>query len=128
MSSKNRRKLLRKINVNNIQYFWCVVDYDCDGDGSSRFQIWKNKQKIFEELICGVSITPKIVREKILNIEEVYLIDPPSGWKYGFPKELPKDYEKYTSEEFSKWLIQNGYPKEEIDSTFGEFVYRIIRK
>ena len=25
-------------------------------------------------------------------------------------------------------MIENGYPKEEIDSTKGEFVYRIIRK
>lgn len=69
MSSKNRRKLLRKINVNNVQYFWCVVDNNCDGDGGSRFQIWKNKVKIFEELIWTDIITPKIVRKKILNIE-----------------------------------------------------------
>jgi len=69
MSSKNRIKLLRKINVNNIQYFWCVVDTDCDGDGGSRFQIWENKVKIFEELIWTKIITPKIVREKILNIK-----------------------------------------------------------
>ncbi|MFA5585555.1 MAG: hypothetical protein WDA02_03300 [Saccharofermentanales bacterium] len=69
MSSKNRRKLLRKIVVNDIKYFWCVVDFDCDGDGGSRFQIWLNKEKIFEELIWNKTITPKIVREKILNIE-----------------------------------------------------------
>lgn len=64
-----RRKLLRRINVNDIQYFWCVVDTNCDGDGGSKFQIWKNKVKIFEELIWTEIITPKIVREKILNIE-----------------------------------------------------------
>lgn len=69
MSSKNR-KLLRKINVNNIQYFWCVVDNNCDGDGGSRFQIWKDKIKIFEELIWTEIITPKIVREKIMKIND----------------------------------------------------------
>lgn len=68
MSSKNRRKLLRKINVNNEQYFWCVVDTNCDGDGGSRFQIWQNKVKIFEELIWTEIITPKIVRETILAL------------------------------------------------------------
>lgn len=67
MSTKNRRKLLRKIVVNNEQYYWCVIDNNCDGDGSSRFKIWKNKNKLFEELITTEIITPKIVREKILN-------------------------------------------------------------
>lgn len=69
-------------------------------------------------------------QQKIIFMKDdvIYLIDPPSGWKYGFPKELPKDYEKYTSDDLSEWLIENGYPKEEIDSTKGEFVYRIIRK
>lgn len=67
MSNKNRIKSLRKITVNNEQYFWCVVDYNCDGDGASRFQIWKNKVKLFEEFIYTEIITPKIVREKILN-------------------------------------------------------------
>ncbi len=38
-----------------------------------------------------------------------YLIDPPSGWKYGFPKifigvKLPED--------LTEWCIENGYPEE----------------
>jgi hypothetical protein len=70
MSSKNRRKLLRKIKVNDEQYFWCVVDTNCDGDGGSKFQIWKNKVKVFEELIRTETITPKNVREKILEFVE----------------------------------------------------------
>ncbi len=68
MSSKNRRKLLRKININNEQYFWIVCDPNCDGDGGSVFQIWKNKVKIFEQLIWKEIISPKIVREKILEL------------------------------------------------------------
>ena len=37
------------------------------------------------------------------------VIDPPSGWKYGFPKHLPdgKDYKEL--------LRESGYPKEDID-------------
>lgn len=33
------------------------------------------------------------------------MIDPPSGWKYGFPKAMPKDVTDPI-----KWLIENGYP------------------
>lgn len=69
MTTKNRNKLLRKINVNNIEYFWCIVNHNCDGDGGNKFCIWKNKIKIFEELNRLNIITPKIVREKIIEIE-----------------------------------------------------------
>lgn len=38
------------------------------------------------------------------------MIDPPSGWKYGFPKELPKG-----TVDVLAWLVENGYPQKEID-------------
>ncbi len=38
------------------------------------------------------------------------MVDPPSGWKYGFPKEIPDDVE-----DFRQWLIDNGYPESEVD-------------
>jgi len=38
------------------------------------------------------------------------MIDPPSGWRYGFPKEIPTDVI-----DTKKWLVENGYPQEEID-------------
>lgn len=34
------------------------------------------------------------------------IVDPPSGWKYGFPAPLQKDYRQQ--------LIDAGYPKEDI--------------
>ena len=37
-------------------------------------------------------------------------IDPPSGWAYGFPKEFPEGVE-----DVNKWLVDNGYPQEQID-------------
>lgn len=38
------------------------------------------------------------------------MIDPPSGWRYGFPKEMPeKDIDLRT------WLIDNGYPEKDVD-------------
>ena len=44
-------------------------------------------------------------------MSKVTYIDPPSGWKYGFPKILP-DYVI----NIKQWLINNGYPQEEIDN------------
>ena len=38
------------------------------------------------------------------------MIDPPSGWKYGFPK--PFDPKPGQSTE--DWLVENGYPPEEV--------------
>ena len=43
--------------------------------------------------------------------KSVKMIDPPSGWKYGFPKPIPEDVKDEL-----KWLVENGYPQEEIDS------------
>lgn len=37
-------------------------------------------------------------------------IDLPSGYKYGFPKEIPDDVV-----DFKKWLIDSGYPEKDID-------------
>jgi len=43
----------------------------------------------------------------------VTMIDPPAGWKYGFPKPLPKQFDTY--EELEAWLLSEGYPKREIE-------------
>lgn len=47
------------------------------------------------------------------------IIDPPSGWKYGFPKILPKTLPMWG---LNTWLVEQGYPKEEIDK-LGEHFY-----
>lgn len=43
-------------------------------------------------------------------------IDPPEGWKYGFPKIIPAEHQGRTRE----WLIEQGYPETLIDS-FGDY-------
>lgn len=50
------------------------------------------------------------------------LIDPPSGWKYGFPKELPDP----PPENIREWLVEQGYPQREIDSCGEYFFIRYI--
>jgi len=45
-------------------------------------------------------------------------IDPPSGWKYGFPRvfDTEKDGDLY------EWLTANGYP-EKVRESYGEHFY-----
>jgi hypothetical protein len=39
------------------------------------------------------------------------MIDPPSGWRYGFPKLIPEE----RNNDVLVWLVEQGYPQEEID-------------
>jgi len=39
------------------------------------------------------------------------LIDPPSGWRYGFPQL----YDKEDNETMEAWFLKKGYPQKEID-------------
>lgn len=44
------------------------------------------------------------------------MIDPPSGWLFGFPKEIPDEVENVI-----EWLVANGYPKAKIDELGDNF-------
>ena len=44
-------------------------------------------------------------------------IDPPSGWKYGFPKPIPDDVVN-----FEDWLVSEGYPRAEIEK-MGDYFF-----
>ena len=44
-------------------------------------------------------------------------IDPPSGWKYGFPKPIPEDVGN-----FEDWLVSEGYPRAEIEK-MGDYFF-----
>ena len=46
------------------------------------------------------------------------MIDPPSGWQYGFPKPIPENRRK----DSLVWLVEQGYPQSLIDE-FGEHFY-----
>ena len=47
------------------------------------------------------------------------MIDPPEGWRYGFPKEIPEDVDNTR-----KWLIENGYPEKAIEELGDSFYVR----
>lgn len=46
-----------------------------------------------------------------MKMGEPVLYDPPSGWKYGFPKE----YKPLPGETLEQTLLRDGYPQKEID-------------
>ena len=54
------------------------------------------------------------------NKKKVTMIDPPSGWRYGFPKVIPDDRRK----DVTAWLVENGYPQYEIDNWGNDMVCR----
>ena len=45
---------------------------------------------------------------------KVKYIDPPNGSSYGFPKVIPQEITE--EDEVKAWLLDNGYPKAEIDN------------
>ena len=48
---------------------------------------------------------------------KVTFIDPPSGWKYGFPMAVPDP----APENMLEWLVSKGYPQWEIDKMKNHF-------
>lgn len=51
------------------------------------------------------------------------MIDVPSGWMYGFPKELPDHIQ--TDKDIREWILKNGYPKSEMKELGDQFYYRM---
>ena len=49
-------------------------------------------------------------------------IDPPSGWKYGFPKPIPEEVR--LDNRVIEWLVSEGYPQAEIDACGDRFYCR----
>jgi hypothetical protein len=53
-------------------------------------------------------------------------IDPPSGWKYGFPKEVSKE-EFLNTQDWGEWCIKNGYPRKEVVALGDAFFVRVLQ-
>lgn len=64
MPKKNK---LRKLIIDNKEYFWYVGDFNCDGDYGCMFQIYYNKKVIHKEII-NIRMTPSLVKQKILEL------------------------------------------------------------
>jgi|CoawatStandDraft_6_1074263.scaffolds.fasta_scaffold44916_3 hypothetical protein len=67
-------------------------------------------------------------------MNRILMIDPPSGYRYGFPKPVPEAGTIYYGSEYDyglqkdfklfEWLVAEGYPQEEIDKCGDTFVSR----
>lgn len=61
---------------------------------------------------------------------KVTICDPPSGWKYGFPRAIPQEVMEAlkvarptgSTTAFTDWLVSCGYPQSLIES-YGEHFY-----
>jgi hypothetical protein len=48
----------------------------------------------------------------------ITIYDPPSGWRYGFPRQ----YKPLDGETLAETLLRDGYPQQEIDYGGAEYV------
>lgn len=46
---------------------------------------------------------------------KILMCDPPSGWKYGWPKEFPQELDDASEKEVEEWFLDKGYPNHLID-------------
>lgn len=65
----------------------------------------------------------QIVEQQREEKKELY-VDPPEGWRYGFPKVWDKN--KYP--DLNEWLVQEGYPKKQIKKYGDNFYCRFWYK
>jgi hypothetical protein len=46
---------------------------------------------------------------------KVTVIDPPGGWRYGFPKPVHEEFHTLGSDfDLARWLVAEGYPEKDI--------------
>ena len=57
-----------------------------------------------------------------MKTESKLVVDPPEGWRYGFPKAVPDGQMKMSWEEKKDWYVEQGYPLEKIEE-LGNFFY-----
>jgi len=50
---------------------------------------------------------------------KITMIDPPEGWKFGFPKPIPQYV--MGGRHFIKWLLEQGYPALYIDKGYHKY-------
>lgn len=43
------------------------------------------------------------------------MVDPPSGWRWGFPKEFRPN----PGQTLKSWMVQEGYPPDQVDFAMG---------
>lgn len=65
------------------------------------FSVYLIKESI-SNIYTGKDLTPKQAAHNVVT-----MVDPPSGWRYGFPAPLKEDYKQQ--------LLDAGYPEKDIE-------------
>lgn len=68
MGNPNKKSKLRKIIVNDEEYFWNVHSPNCDGDDHCALTIWKNKKRIYDDVYKGDNIGPAGIKDIIIKL------------------------------------------------------------
>jgi hypothetical protein len=49
-------------------------------------------------------------------LAKILMIDPPGGWRYGFPKPVHEEFHTLGNDfDLARWLISEGYPEPDIE-------------
>lgn len=118
------RFLVTKVNDDLLEYIYHHFNGAFDIESFKKGLIEKNQSskvwKPIEDIEKPITFTPTLDEE---FSRDMLLIDPPSGWKYGFPKSISKaEYKSFKGNQLNNWLIKNGYPAKEIES-YGDKFY-----
>ena len=75
----------------------------------------KDEELSVQEYLAEAAASPDRVEKLPAEPQNAWLdadelvVDPSSGWRYGFPKV----WDKTTHPDLTRWLIENGYPEKE---------------
>ena len=112
-----------------VEVYICKVDFDYHiPDDKHGIKVFFSKEDLEKNYGCVKECG--IVKAKLQFVEEIsaskkplqnnktkkkVMYDPPSGWKYGFPKEVPESVLNGKEEDLKRWIIDQGYPKKDIE-------------
>ena len=49
-----------------------------------------------------------------MKTEKRWIIDPAGGWRYGFPRPIPRGIKPSDNKAIDEWMVSLGYPKEDL--------------
>lgn len=73
----------------------------------AEYRAWRHKDALAKEFRELEKSPPNVLPDISWMDADELLVDPPSGWRYGFPK----TWNKATHPDMVEWLIENGYPE-----------------
>lgn len=104
---------------------WCPLppNHGISDERMAEYRAWRDPRRqaeLAEEFVALEKTPPKVLPDiSWMEADELW-VDPPSGWRYGFPKV----WNKKTHPDMKAWLVENGYPEKAAQS--GELICRFM--